>query len=210
MRGAIFDVDGTLLDSMNVWWKVLVDFFAENNAVLSDEEAMKYYDMTLDDSIPLMKKRLNLSVSVEEIEKEIKRRAAYAYAKEVPLKQGAGEYLKKLHSEGVKTAIATSGYEELCKTAFERLGVWKYIDACAFSSEVGVDKANPDVYLLAAERIGAEPCECIVYEDILKGIGGAAKGGFKTCAVYDDTNASETEALKQLADHYITGWTDLL
>ena len=66
------------------------------------------------------------------------------------------------------------------------------------------------MYLLAAKRIGIPPGECVVFEDIITGISGAKKGGFKTCAIYDDTNAAETDALKQLSDHYITGWKDLL
>ena len=136
--------------------------------------------------------------------------ASLQYENTLPLKEGADEYLKKLHYSGVKIAIATSGYEELCKKAFTRLGVWQYIDACAFSSEVGVNKSNPDVYLLAAKRIGIPPKECMVFEDITTGIGGAKKGGFETCAIYDATNADETDALKQLSDHYITGWKDLL
>ena len=82
--------------------------------------------------------------------------------------------------------------------------------ACAFSSEVGVNKSNPDVYLLAAKRIGIPPEECTVFEDITTGIGGAKKGGFSTCAIFDETNADETDALKQLSDHYITGWEELL
>lgn len=210
MRGAIFDVDGTLLNSMNVWWDVLIDFFHEHGGELSDEDAASYYDMTLGESIPLMAEKLQLTESFEEISDKLKRMAGAAYAETIPLKDGADKYLKKLHDSGVKTAIATSGYKELCKAAFTRLGIWDYIDALAFSSEVGVDKSHPDVYLLAAERIGIAPEECTVYEDILKGIGGAKKGGFMTCAVYDDTNASETDALKQLSDHYITGWTELL
>ena len=164
MRGAIFDVDGTLLDSMQVWWDVVVDFFKEHGVELPYEEAKEYKEMTMKESIPTIKNRLNLDLS----------------------------------------------FEELCKTAFTRLGVWNYIDACAFSSEVGVNKSNPDVYLLAAKRIGIPPEECTVFEDITTGIGGAKKGGFSTCAIFDETNADETDALKQLSDHYITGWEELL
>ena len=73
-----------------------------------------------------------------------------------------------------------------------------------------MNKASPDVYLLAAKRIGIPPEECRVFEDITTGIGGAKKGGFSTCAIFDETNADETDALKQLSDHYITGWEELL
>ena len=210
MRGAIFDVDGTLLDSMSVWWDVLIDFFRMHGSELSDEEATKYKDYTLDESIPVMIELLGLDMTKDEVLATLQKMIFEQYKNNIPLKKGADKYLKKLHNDGVKIAIATSGYEELCKLAFTRLGVWQYIDACAFSSEVGVNKSNPDVYLLAAKRIGVKPEECTVFEDIVNGINGAKKGGFATCAIYDSSNADETDVLKQLSDHYITGWEDLL
>lgn len=210
MKGAIFDVDGTLLDSMGVWWDVLIDFFKMHGSELSDDEAEKYKELTLEESIPIMADLLKLDMSAEEISDKLKQMAFLQYENTLPLKTGADRYLKKLHDEGVKIAIATSGYEELCRKAFSRLNVWRYIDACAFSSEVGVNKSNPDVYLLAAERIGIPPGECIVFEDITNGIRGAKKGGFMTCAIYDETNTDETDMLKQLSDRYITSWEELL
>ena len=210
MRGAIFDVDGTLLDSMTVWWDVLIDFYEQHGVTLTDEEAFEFKELTLKESIPMIIDTLGLDESLEEVSDTFQKMASLQYENTLPLKEGADEYLKKLHDSGVKIAIATSGYEELCKKAFTRLGVWQYIDACAFSSEVGVNKSNPDVYLLAAKRIGIPPKECMVFEDITTGIGGAKKGGFETCAIYDATNADETDALKQLSDDYITGWKDLL
>lgn len=210
MRGAIFDVDGTLLDSMSVWWDVLVDFFKIHGSELTDEETAKYKELTLDESIPIMIDLLKLDMTKDEVLAFLQKMIFEQYKNTIPLKKDADKYLRKLHNEGVKIAIATSGYEELCKIAFTRLGVWEYIDACAFSSEVGVNKSNPDVYLLAAKRLGVAPEECTVFEDIVNGINGAKKGGFTTCAIYDSSNANETDALKQLSDHYITGWKDLL
>lgn len=210
MHGAIFDVDGTLLDSMSVWWDVLIDFFKNHGSELSDEEAMGYKEYTLGESIPIIIDKLNLDMTMEEVLEELQRMIFAEYRDNIPMKDGAKEYIKKLHDDGVKIAIATSGYEELCKAAFMRHDVWRYIDACAFSSEVGVNKSNPDVYLLAAERLGVEPQNCDVYEDIVNGIMGAKKGGFTTYAIYDDSNVEDTDELKELSDHYITGWKDLL
>ena len=73
-----------------------------------------------------------------------------------------------------------------------------------------MNKSKPDVYLLAAKRIGVEPGECMVFEDIVQGINTAKNAGFMTCAVYDESNRDETDRLKQLSDRYITGWSELL
>ena len=88
--------------------------------------------------------------------------------------------------------------------------MWEYIDACAFSTEVMKNKSHPDVYLLAAERIGVAPHDCTVFEDITIGIGGAKKGGFYTVAVADKSNTAEQDELKQVADRFITDFTELL
>lgn len=210
MKGAIFDVDGTLLDSMPVWWRVSERFFERHNIEVTSERFAEYKEMRLEDSLPVIRDEFKLDMRISEMVAEFQRLAAEEYRDSVLLKPYAKEYMEKLHKNGVKIAIATSGYEELCKSAFERLGVWEYIDARAFSDEVGVDKSNPDVYLLAAKRLGVEPSDCVVYEDIVVGISGAKKGGFKTCAVYDESNADETETLKKLADKYIASWNELL
>lgn len=210
MKGAIFDVDGTLLDSMNMWFDLVVDFYRQHDRELTMEEALEYGDVTLEESVPIIIEQLGLYTTADELIGELKKMAVKQYEETIPLKAGAKEYMKKLHDESVKIAIATSGYEELCKRAFTRLGVWQYIDACAFSAEVGVNKSNPDVYLLAAKRLGVEPKDCTVYEDILRGISGAKKGGFRTCAIYDSANDADIEELKKTADKYITEWKELL
>ena len=177
---------------------------------LTDGEALEFKELTLDESIPLMIDELGLSESVDEVLDTLKGMAAKHYETTLPLKKGASKYLKQLHDDGVKIAIATSGYEELCKKAFTRLGVWQCIDACAFSWEVGVNKSNPDVYLLAANRIGVPPEECVVYEDITAGISGAKKGGFKTVAVADESNAAQRDEMREIADRFIEDFTELL
>lgn len=210
MTGAIFDVDGTILDSMQVWYKVTSDFFKMRGLILTDEKAASYKEMTLDESLPQINNEFNLGMTTEEILEEFRKLIIHEYAFNIQLKPEVDKYLKKLHDSGVKIAVATSGYEGMCKSSFERLGILQYIDAYAFSSEVGVNKGNPDVYFLAAERIGVKPENCTVYEDIVLGIETANKAGFRTCAIYDDTNSYETQRLKQVSDRYITGWKELL
>lgn len=208
--GAIFDVDGTILDSMGVWKNVTVDFITEYGFSVTDEELAPYTAMTLEESMPIIKQKYGISQSAEELKADFERRIRNAYFYDVREKEGAVEYIRLLKGLGIKIAIATSGYRALCEAAFRRLGLDTLIDAYALSSEVGVNKSNPDIYLLAAERIGVLPEECMVFEDLLAGIYGAKKAGMQTTAIYDFSNESETELLKKSADRYIGGWRELL
>ena len=210
MKGAIFDVDGTILDSMNVWYKVAEEFFQRHNCIVDDKVKFDIKEMPLEESFPYLINKWSLNIDVEESINTMRNMIKNEYANYIEAKPFVCEYIKKLHNEGVKIAIATSGYMELCQSAFKRLEILDCIDAYAFSREVGCDKSNPDVYLLAAQRIGINPEECCVYEDIVSGVDGAKKGGFKTCAVYDASNENETEALKEKADIYINCWKELL
>lgn len=209
-KGAIFDMDGTILESMGIWRDITLKFMAERNFTITDDELMIYKDMTVEESMPAIKEKYNLPETAAELKAEFSRLGYNAYMYEVQAKPYIKEYMQKLKREGVKIAIATSGYRTLCEGAMKRLGMLDMIDAFALSSEVGVNKSNPDVYLLAAERIGIEPSECMVFEDILIGINGAKKGGMQTTAIYDFSNEEDTGLLKKAADRYITGWKELL
>lgn len=208
--GAIFDMDGTLLDSMGVWRDITAKFLEKRGITLSDEMVKKFRDMTLEESLPLIVDMFQLPDTLEEVFQEFSALAREEYMHNIPFKPHAKAYLEKLHKSGVKIAIATSGYDELCRGALKRLGALAYVDAIALSSEVGVNKSNPDVYLLAASRLGIAPADCMVFEDILLGIGGGKKAGMQTTAVADFSNENEWEQLKNSADFYINSWAELL
>lgn len=209
-RGAIFDMDGTILDSMEVWSEVTKSFFADRNIRAENEDIAVYKDMTLQESLPIIRERYRLSDSVEEMCSEFNKRVAHEYTYTIAAKPYVCEYIRELYASGIKIALATSGYRELCEAALRRIGIADCVEAIALSSEVGVNKSNPDVYLLAAERIGIPPEECMVFEDILLGVGGAKKANMQTTAVYDKSSAADTEALRRLADRYIVSWRELL
>ena len=209
-QAAIFDMDGTLLESMGVWKDITTTFLNRRFIDMSDEDVRKFRDMTLEESLPLIVKMHNLPDAVEDVFAEFNALAADAYMNSIPMKPFAKEYIEKLHTAGIKIAIATSGYDALCRGALARLGVMDKIDAIALSSEVGVNKSTPDVYLLAAKRLGVDPKHCMVFEDILIGIQGAKKAGMQTTAVADFSNADEWELLKNSADHSIESWEELL
>jgi len=210
MLGAIFDMDGTLLDSMGVWGDITARFFEKHSLEYDKELFKKFQDMTLQESSLYIKEAFLPDMSAGEVLDELNAIAEYEYIHNIPIKPYAKEYLEKLYNKGVKLAIATSGFLPLCEAALTRCGVWQMFSTVALSSEVGVNKSNPDVYLLAAKRLGIDPADCTVYEDILTGIGGAKKAGMRTVAVFDRSNADITDNLKAAADMYINSWEELL
>lgn len=210
IKGAIFDVDGTILDSMGVWLKVTGDFFRDNTIAISYDELLSYQSMSFEESLVGIQRDYLPHMDTQAMFEDFKRRAAHEYIYNIPPKDGVCEYIKKLHKDGIKLAVATSGFPELVKKSLTRIGVYDCFCAFSYSAEVGCSKSNPDIYLLSAKRLGLEPKDCTVYEDILTGIESAKAAGFCTVAIKDATNAADTDRLIQHSDRYITGWAELL
>ena len=207
--GAIFDVDGTILDSMWVWKNMTANFMKSKNILITEAEIAGFKDMPLEESMLLIKSRFGFSETVDEVKEMFINFCFAEYMENVAPKDGILEYIKRLKQKGVKIAVATSGYREFCEAAMKKFGILEYIDAFAFSSEVGVNKRNPDVYFLAAERIGIMPQACMVFEDILAGILGAKAGGMMTTAIYDESSKEEWEEIKREAQRSILSWREL-
>ena len=199
-EAAIFDLDGTLLDSMWVWKRV-DDVFFEKRGMESPEDygralAGKSYRESAEYTI----ERFGLSESWQEIVDEWTGQAVYEYANNVQLKCGAREYLHLLKNCGVKLAVATALPEYLYRPCLENLGIIDLFDAlCSTDDTGGRGKAKGEVYLLAAGRIGVDPAKCAVFEDIPEGINGAIYAGMKAYAVLDASGAYFHEDMKRTA-----------
>lgn len=207
IQGAIFDLDGTILDSMYVWRQIDVDFlkkrgfevpvdYLEKILVLGSLEAANY---TIE--------RFGLNEKPEDILLEWLNMAIDEYANHVMPKKGAKEYLAFLKEAGIQMAVATSAEKPLFDATFKRLGLYEYFDAIVTTVDAGATKHEPDVYIMAAEKIGVAPEHCVVFEDIFVGIQTAKKAGFTTVAVEDKTALHTKEEFMQLADLYIKDFT---
>lgn len=210
IKGAIFDIDGTILDSMGIWVKITGDFFKRHGIDISNEQLLSYQSMSFEESLVGIQRTYLPHMPTQEMFDEFSKLAAFEYANSIPAKDGVCEYIRQLHNNGVKLAVATSGFPELAVSALKRLEIYDCFSAFAYSSEVGCSKSNPDIYLLAATRLGLTPESCTVYEDILTGIKSAKAAGFSTVAIADNTNSADKERLIQHSDRYITGWDELL
>ncbi len=210
MRGAIFDLDGTLFDSMWVWHRVDERFLERHDLPREDDYLKSLGPMGFHRAAEYTKAYFDMPCSAEEILNEWFLQAKDLYDNEVLLKDGAKEYLEKLRREGVRLGIATSNHRDLFTGTLRRCGVLDLFDAVATTSEVARGKEFPDVYLLAAERLGTSPEETVVFEDIPQGLSGAKAGGFFTVAVEDPFSEKERETLLALADRYIGSFRELL
>lgn len=209
-KGAIFDLDGTLLDSMRVWKSVDEQFFERRGIAMPTDYGESVKNMHFPTAAAYTKDRFSLPDSEESIMNEWHSLCLEAYENHIKLKDGAAEYLLSLREKGIKIAYATSNSETLCEAVLRANGVWNMFNAKAYSEETGKNKTEPDVYLLAAERLGLTPSECAVFEDIAVGAESAKRGGFAVCGVYDKTSEKDAEKIKSVADMYIESFRELL
>jgi HAD superfamily hydrolase (TIGR01509 family) len=206
MNAFIFDLDGTLLDSMDVWGKVDVDFLQKRGIAVPPDYMDAISSMSFTECAAYTIKRFGLSITIESLMREWTDMAAYAYGHTVLLKPYAKEYLSTLRERGAKLAVATSLSAELYEPALRSHGVYDWFHVICNSDEAGCGKSRPDVFLLAAKKIGILPCDCIVFEDILTAVKTAKNAGMKVCGVFDKAAVNDWERIKETADYTITDW----
>lgn len=206
IRGAIFDLDGTLLDSMGVWEQIDVDFLKKRGIAATEDYTRAVTTMSFQEAADYSIRRFDLRESPDEIIREWNEMCLEAYTHTILLKPGAKDYLLRLKRGKIKLGVATALSSDLYGPALKNNGIFDLFEAFASIKEVSRGKGFPDVYLLAAERLELEPYQCEVFEDILPGIRGAKAGGLKTCGVYDPSSAYEWEKICAVADRVITGF----
>ena len=203
IKGAIFDADGTLLDSLPVWEIVPALYLKTVGVNAKPELPKQVFAMTFEEGSAFIKKEYGLTQSEDEIKKGILETANEQYKSSIPLKNGIKELLEDLHAKGIPMCVASSSQRFQLEPAFKRLGIFDYFEEIFCSSEIGVSKTEPDIYLKASERMGTLPEETCVFEDALFAILTAQKAGFKTCGVFDELSAGDWYSICQKTDWQI-------
>ena len=208
MLAVLFDLDGTLLDSLGIWAKIDREFFHQNGLEMPADYTASISGLSFIQTAEYTKKRFGLSESAEEIAAVWHEMCKDEYANSVLLKPGADVYLKKLRQSGKKLAVVTTLTRELYEPVLRRNQVYDLFDAFATTDESGQEKSSGEVYRLAAKKLNVQNADCAVFEDICEGIEGAKRAGMCACLVYDKHNR-RTEDAKKLCDHYIETYEGL-
>lgn len=206
---AIFDMDGTLVDSMGYWKSLGREYLASQGITENVNDVLRQTLMiTLPEAAELFVNEFGLSVSPEEAHDEMMEIMAEHYRKDIPLKDGVKEYLEKLSLRGVRMCIASNTGKELVEACLIRLGIKKYFEFLLSCEEIGVGKSQPDVYFEAARRLGSEPKDTAVFEDALFAGKTAKNAGFYLVAVYDENARRNWEKLVEISHESMKGeWT---
>lgn len=209
-KGAIFDLDGTLLDSMGVWRRIDEDFLGKRGIRVPDDYLKAITAKNFQDAADYTIERFCLKESADAIMAEWFDMAIDAYTNDVALKPFVKEYMQILRENDVKIAAATSSDARLFEPCLKHHGIYEWFDAFSVTAEVKRGKGYPDVYENAAEKLGLKAADCVVYEDILKGVEGAKLGGFYVIGVEDVHSSYEKEEIQKEADRYITTFEELM
>jgi HAD superfamily hydrolase (TIGR01509 family) len=199
-RAAVFDLDGTLADSMRIWDHICRDWLSARSIDAAESLERDIAAMTLTQSAGYVIREYGITLSPPEIIKEWERAVLCQYAHTLPLKEGAVELVKNLAACGMKLAIVTSCFPAACEAILSRYDLWDRFSAVIYTDEAGRGKAFPDIYRLCAERLGVEPASCVVFEDCPAALCGVRAAGMGLAAVYDDSSAAHWEAFSGAAD----------
>lgn len=198
-KGYIFDLDGTVLDSMGVWHDVDEEFLGKRGLPFSEEYAKAISHMKLELAAEYTVKLYGLNELPSDIIKEWMNMAEYEFQNKVGLKRYAREFLELLTELKIPKAVATTGRRSLYRPALERNGILGCFDAFSDSEAVSKGKESPEIFLKAAKELGVRPEECIVFEDTGEAVRTAKKAGFTVAAVTE----KEDGEIRELADFVI-------
>lgn len=205
---AIFDMDGTLIDSM-LFWKNLASEYLTSKGVTNIPSNIleRIKPMTMSESAALFIQEFGLTGDPEA---EMNAMMDEHYRNDIPLKLGVREYLQMLHQKGVRMCVASATAEHLMESCLTRLGVRNLFEFLLSCETVGAGKRSPLVYHVSAQRLNAKPEEIAVYEDALYAVQTAKDAGYYVVGVYDDSAAKHWKIIEAHANEIILNWEDTL
>ncbi|NTU61803.1 MAG: HAD family phosphatase [Caldiserica bacterium] len=210
IKAIIFDLDGTLIDSMQVWDRIGIEFLSSRGIAVPDDLGKVVKNMSMTESASYYKQQFKLSnMTGDEIIACWIDMVYRHYANDIPLKSGVLQFVTGVKKRGFKISVATASDIKLVTAVLSRHGILELFDAIVTVKEIGKGKDFPDIFLECTIRMGVSPGECLVFEDCLHAVKTAASIGMKTIAVYDLSAEHEMDELKEASDRFIFNFSEL-
>lgn len=209
-EAVLFDLDGTLVDSMWMWKEIDIEFLGRFGYDCPDDLQREIEGMSFSETAAYFKKRFMISMSLDEIKACWVQMSIDKYRKEVPLKRGVLEFLQYCKKNGIRAGIATSNGRDMVDAVIESLKIGQYFQVVATACEVENGKPEPDIYLEVARRLSVAPESCLVFEDIPAGIMAGKRAGMTVLAVDDEFSRDLDREKKELADGFIRDYLELI
>lgn len=210
IKAVIFDLDGTLIDSMGIWTQIDEEYLKKFGYEVPKNLQEEITHLTLTETAIYFKKMFNIENEIVDIIDTWHNMALNHYSKTIKLKDGVVPYLNHLKNKGIKIALATSNSIPLLEATLKNHKIYHYFDAITTTEEVNKAKNYPDIYLLSAKKLGVNPEDCLVFEDIVQAVKGAKLAGMTVYSVYDKSSESQKKDLIKLSDRYIQSFNELL
>ncbi len=209
MKYAIFDFDGTIIDSMGMW-RNISNSFLEENGIQPQEDLKQLNNATwVDEFVEIVKKRFNIDINKKSFFNWTLNYATRQYRDILELKPTSYNFLSTLKEQGTKMCICSSTYKDMMMPALERLDLLKFFDFTCHCADFGKEKDEPDIFYYCMEKLGAKnPQEVVVFEDAYYSASTAKSVGFNVVGIYDPSEPCQKE-LKSICDQYITDYTQV-
>jgi len=209
IKGAVFDVDGTLLDSMFIWDSVAADFLLAMGVAPGPELNAELNAFGGHEIPGYLRSKYGLAMTPEEIGYGMYEMLEEFYFYKAMPKSGVFAVLDALRGRGVRMCAATATDRPLIEPALRRCGLLEYFGRVFTCGEEATSKSRPDIYLRAAAFLGTEIKDTVVFEDALYAVKSAKAAGFPVIAVHDDTAADDREEIQGLCDRYFASMDEI-
>lgn len=203
IKAVIFDLDGTLVDSMWIWKDIDIKYLAKRGIELPSDLQKEIEGMSFTETASYFKNRFNIPDDIEQIKSEWNEMAYDYYKNKIKLKPGVKEFIKFLKSRNIKLGIGTSNSKLLATEVLKSHNILDCFNTLKTSCEVKKGKPNPDIFIEVAKELKVKPEECLVFEDTYAGVLAAKRAGMKVIAVKDDLSIEYKDEITSLADNYI-------